>query len=207
MMNPHDEPPRAAKKRESYRWVPIRSLGEHQRELALDHLIALDADDRARRFGHLATDERIAHYVESLDFEADSIFGVFDRRLRLAALVHLAFGRPGAEAAGKAEFGISVLPRMRGRGVGALLFEHAMRLARNRSVDTLLIHLARDNAPMLAIVKRAGAAVSFAGSDAMASLALPADTLGSQLQEMLDHQAAELDYRLKSQAFHPGLAA
>jgi GNAT superfamily N-acetyltransferase len=202
MTNLDTEHHRSALHRDTYRWVPIRRLGEQHRKLICEHLIALDTDDRSRRFGHLATDERIGHYVDSLDFDTDSIFGVFDRGLRLASLVHLAFDRPGSEAVGTAEFGISVLPRMRGRGVGALLFDHAMTLARNRAVNTLLIHLARDNAPMLAIVKRAGASVTFAGSDAMASLALPTDTLGSQLQEMFDHQAGELDYRLKSQAFH-----
>lgn len=177
-------------------WVPIRTLGARHRDQVLQHLFALDDDDRARRFGHLASDERIGHYVDQMDFDADALFGVFDRRLRLVAMVHLAFAPQG----GSAEFGISVLPQMRGRGVGALLFEHATTLARNRNVDTLIIHLARDNAPMLAIVRRAGAKLAFDGSDAIATLPLPADTLGSQIQEMLGHQAAEFDYRLKLQA-------
>ncbi len=177
-------------------WVPIRTLGSHHREQMVQHLLALDDDDRARRFGHLASDERIRHYVEQMDFDADAMFGVFDRRLHLVAMVHLAFQSQGDAA----EFGISVLPSMRGRGVGALLFEHAITLARNRNIDTLIIHLARDNAPMLAIVRRAGAKLAFDGSDAIATLPLPADTLGSQIQEMLGHQAAEFDYRLKLQA-------
>ncbi len=177
-------------------WVPIRALGPRHRARVCQHLLALDDDDRARRFGHLASDERIRHYVEQMDFDADALFGVFDRRLQLVAMVHLAFQPQG----GAAEFGISVLPQMRGRGVGALLFEHAVTLARNRSVNTLIIHLARDNAPMLAIVRRAGATLAFDGSDAIATLPLPADTLGSQIQEMLGHQAAEFDYRLKQRA-------
>jgi GNAT superfamily N-acetyltransferase len=177
-------------------WVPIRALGPRHRERVCQHLLALDDEDRARRFGHLASDERIRHYVDQMDFHADALFGVFDRRLQLVAMVHLAFQPQG----GAAEFGISVLPQMRARGVGALLFEHAVTLARNRNVDTLIIHLARDNAPMLAIVRRAGAALAFDGSDAIATLPLPADTLGSQIQEMLGHQAAEFDYRLKLQA-------
>jgi GNAT superfamily N-acetyltransferase len=176
-------------------WVPIRALGVRHRHRVLRHLLALDDSDRARRFGHLASDERIRHYVDQINFKADAIFGVFDRRLRLVAMVHLAFQREGEAA----EFGITVLPAMRGRGVGALLFAHATTLARNRSVNTLVIHLARDNAAMLAIVRRAGAHLAFEGSDAIATLPLPADTLGSQIQELWEHQAAELDYRLKSQ--------
>jgi GNAT superfamily N-acetyltransferase len=171
-------------------------LGARHRERVRQHLLALDDGDRARRFGHLATDERIRRYVDQMEFDADAIFGVFDRRLKLVALVHLAFQPQG----GAAEFGVSVLPKMRGRGVGALLFEHAVTLARNRNIDTLVIHLARDNAPMLSIVRRAGAKLAFDGCDAIATLPLPADTLGSQIQEMLGHQAAEFDYRLKLQA-------
>jgi GNAT superfamily N-acetyltransferase len=177
-------------------WVPIRVLGPRHRHRVSQHLLALGSDDRARRFGHLASDERIQRYVAQMDFDADVIFGVFDRRLRLAAMVHLAF----QSEAGAAEFAISVLQRMRGRGVGALLFEHAVTLARNRGIRRLVIHLARDNAPMLAIVKRAGAELAFKGSDAIASLPLASDTLSTQIQEMLGHQAAELDYRLKWQA-------
>ena len=134
-----------------------------------------------------------------MDFDADEIFGVFDRRLNLVALVHLAFGAAGELADGTAEFGISVLPRMRGKGAGSLLFEHAVTLARNRGVHTMLIHLARDNGAMLAIVRNAGASLSFEGTDALATMPLPANTLGSQIQELLSHQTAELDYRLKMQ--------
>jgi hypothetical protein len=61
------------------------------------------------------------------------------------------------------------------------------------------IHLARDNAAMLGIVRRAGASLSFEGPDAVAELPLPADTLGSQIEELLGHQAAEFDYRFKLQ--------
>jgi GNAT superfamily N-acetyltransferase len=180
-------------------WVPIRALGARHRERVRQHLLALGDSDRARRFGHLASDERIRHYVEQMDFDADALFGVFDRRLRLVALAHLAFQLHDSAA----EFGITVLPAMRGRGVGALLFGHAVTLARNRGVHQLVIHLARDNAPMLAIVRRAGAQLAFEGSDAIATLPLASETLGSQMQEMLGHQAAELDYRLKWQALRP----
>lgn len=182
-----------------HRWVPIRTLGSRHRTRVRDHLLALNEDDRLRRFGHIASDDRIRHYAEQMDFDADEIFGIFDRRLQLVAMVHLAFAAPGELPAGTAEFGISVLPQARQRGMGALLFEHAVTLARNRGVRTMLIHMARDNKAMLAIVRRAGAGLSFDGADAVATLPLAANTLGSQIQEMLDHQSAEFDYRLKLQ--------
>jgi ribosomal protein S18 acetylase RimI-like enzyme len=197
------KPPRAGASSRP-RWAPIRTLGERHRPRVLSHLLALDDDDRVRRFGHLATDERIRHYAEQLDFDRDEIFGCFDRSLRVAALVHLAFGGDAV-----AEFGISVSAQARGEGLGTALFEHAVTHARNRGVRTLVIHLARDNAAMLAIVRRAGARVAFEGSDVVAELPLPADTLGTQIAELLGHHAAALDYRIKLQVLRllPGQAA
>ena len=63
----------------------------------------------------------------------------------------------------------------------------------------MAIHLARENGPMLAIVRKSGAAVRFEGADVVADLPLPEDTLGSHMGAMVETQAAELDYRMKLQ--------
>lgn len=176
-------------------WAPVRSLGERHRPRVAEHLLTLDDNDRQLRFGHLASDERIRSYAERIDFARDEVFGVFSRRLKLVAMAHLAFdtGRDSAE------FGVSVNAKARGRGLGSQLFDHAVTHARNRGANTMVIHLARDNAAMLSIVRSAGAALRFEGTDALAELPLPADTLGSQIQELLGHQAGEFDYRVKLQ--------
>lgn len=181
-------------------WFPIRRLSERHRERVLTHLLSLSDADRQLRFGHVASDEQIAHYVEQLDFDRDELFGVFDSRLRVVAMAHLAFApvpHDAAPAVQTAEFGVSVSERQRGRGIGGRLFEHAVTHARNRGARSLAIHFARENAAMLAIVRKAGAEISYEGADAVALLALPADTLGSQLSALLETQAAELDYRWK----------
>jgi len=180
-------------------WMPVRTLGGHHRDRVAEHLLQLDDADRTLRFGHLASDERIRQYAAQIDFARDEVFGVFDRRLRLVGMAHLAFGA-GRDTA---EFGVSVHPRQRGRGLGRHLFEHAVTHARNRGVRKMLIHLARDNAPMLRIVQRAGALVRFQGHDVLAELPLPEDTLGSQLQELLGHQASLFDYRIKRGTLRP----
>lgn len=179
----------------SPRWLPVRSLGVRHRERMLTHLIALGEDDRHLRFGQVATDEQIRLYVDHIDFERDELFGIFNSKLRLVAMAHLALA---ADASG-AEFGVSVLPSQRGRGLGARLFEHAVTHARNRGAKSMAIHLARENGPMLAIVRKSGAAVRFEGADAVADLPLPEDTLGSHMGAMVETQAAELDYRMKLQ--------
>ena len=180
-------------------WTPIRTLGPHHRERVAQHLLELDDADRTLRFGHAASDERVRQYAEQLDFQRDEVFGIFDRRLRLVGMAHLAYPVAG-DGRDTAEFGVSVNPRQRGRGLGMRLFEHAVMHARNRGVRKMLIHLARENAPMLRIVQRAGALVRFEGHDVVAELPLPEDTLGSQLHELLDHQASLMDYRLKLNA-------
>lgn len=187
-------------------WVPIRSLGPRHRERITAHLLALDESDRYLRFGYPASDAQMSKYVDMLDFEQDEVFGIFNRRLELIAMAHLAHSAsnqaPGRPA--MSEFGVSVLPHARGRGFGARLFEHAMLHARNRGVQTLFIHALSENVAMLKIARNAGATVERSGPESEAWLRLPPDTLASHVDEMVERQAAELDYRLKVQAHRVG---
>jgi RimJ/RimL family protein N-acetyltransferase len=178
-------------------WIPIRSLSPRHRPRILAHLQGLDDRDRYLRFGFQANDAQIARYVDGLDFDLDEVFGVFNRRLAVVALAHLAFPRPGQPATLGAEFGGSVSSHLRGRGYGARLFEHAMLHARNRGVDTLYIHALSENTAMLRIARRAGARVERDGGESDAFLRLPPDTLASQVEAWVDAGAAEIDYRMK----------
>lgn len=101
-------------------WVPIRVLAPRHRPRILAHLLGLGPDDRYLRFGYPATDEHIQRYVDGLDFARDEIFGIFNRRLQLVAMAHLAFSvDPNLSSC--AEFGVSVASNQRGRGMGAKL--------------------------------------------------------------------------------------
>lgn len=183
----------------AFQWIPIRSLAPRHRPRVLAHLLELPEMDRYLRFGHPATDAQIGRYVDLIDFDRDEVFGVFNRRLQLIAMAHLAYLGDTAQPHA-AEFGVSVLPRYRGRGFGGRLFDHAMLHARNRHVDTLIVHALTENTPMLRIARSAGARVEREGGEAEAVLKLPPDTLGTRVEEMLGTQAAEIDYRLKRQA-------
>jgi GNAT superfamily N-acetyltransferase len=187
---PPPKPPQAP------RWLPVRNLGRRHQRRVIEHLQCLGDEDRHLRFGQIASDEQIAHYIQHIQFERDKLFGIFDTRLQLVAMAHLAFAEDGQST----EFGVSVLAHQRGRGFGARLFEQAVVHGRNRGAHSMTIHLARENQSMLTIVKKSGAAVRFEGSDAVADLALPEDTLGTHLGALLENQAAEWDYRLKTQA-------
>ena len=186
-------------------WVPIRSLGPRHRGRIVTHLCALDERSRYLRFGYAAGDAQIRRYVDLIDFEQDEVFGIFNRRLELIALAHLAHRAPDPSRAGAAasEFGVSVLPKARRRGYGRRLFEHAMLHARNRGVETIFIHALSENTAMLRIAQSAGAIVERDGSESEAWLKLPPDSFVSHLDEMLGEQAAELDYRLKMHSRRP----
>jgi GNAT superfamily N-acetyltransferase len=186
-----------------FRWVPIRSLSERHRPRLLAHLVVLDDADRYFRFGHPASDEQIARYVEGIDFRHDEVFGIFNRRLELIAIAHLAYDDTDVETESEAdsgrlaEFGVSVLKRYRGRGFGSRLFEHSVLHARNRGVERLMVHALTENTPMLHIASSAGAVVERAGGESDAWLKLSPDDVGSHIDELLTEHAAKLDYQLK----------
>ncbi len=184
----------------SFMWFPIRSLGPRQRPRILTHLLALDARDRYLRFGYAASDSHIGRYVDQLDFDRDEVFGVFNRRLELIAMAHLAYLGQDTDKPSSAEFGVSVAPRGRGRGIGGRLFERACLHARNRGIDNLIVHALTENTAMLKISRSAGATLERDGPDATARLLLPPDDLGSQLSQLVGMQAGELDYGIKLQA-------
>lgn len=185
----------------TFRWVPIRSLSERHRPRILAHLLALPEQDRYLRFGYSASDAQIAHYVDLIDFSHDEVFGIFNRRLELVAMAHLAM-LPGSpqQAHSEAEFGVSVMAKARGRGYGGRMFDHAVLHARNRHVETLLIHALSENTAMLRIVRKAGSTVERDGGESQARLKLPSDNVMSHVDALVEGQAAELDYRFKVHA-------
>jgi GNAT superfamily N-acetyltransferase len=190
----------------NWSWVPIRSLGPRHRERILAHLVALDERSRYLRFGFAANDNQLAQYVDRIDFEHDEVFGIFNRRLELLAMAHLAHpaGSTNTERPVMAEFGVSVLAQARRRGFGRRLFEHAILHARNRGVGALFIHALSENTPMLKIARDVGATVRRDGSETEAWLELPPDSFASHLDEMVGTQAAELDYRVKAHLHQVG---
>lgn len=177
----------------------MRSLGPRHRDRITAHLLALDAPDRYLRFGYAANDAQVERYVAQLDFERDDIFGIFNRRLELIAMAHLAVAQH-PQHAHCAEFGVSVLKSARGRGYGARLFERAVMHARNEGVSMVFIHALSENTAMLKIARNAGATVQRDGAESEAFLYLPPANLDSRVKALLEHQLAEFDYRLKRQA-------
>ena len=179
--------------------VPIRSIGPRERDRIAQHLLALSQHDRYLRFGYAASDEQVQRYVDGLDFDRDELFGIYNRRLDLIAMAHLAFP-PADQEQDCAEFGVSVAEHARGRGYGARLFERAVVVARNEGVGMLFIHALSENAAMLKIARSAGATVVRSGSESEAHLELPAATFDSRMSEIALQHYAQVAYQLKTRA-------
>jgi GNAT superfamily N-acetyltransferase len=179
--------------------VPIRSLGPGHRERIARHLLALEPADRYLRFGYAAGDEQIRRYVDGLNFDRDDIFGIYNRRLDLIAMAHLA-RTDVPDHRRCAEFGVSVIRKSRGKGYGSRLFERAAMHARNEGIALLFIHALSENTVMLRIATRAGARVERDGSESDAYLVLPEATFDSRMTEIVEEHVAQADYHFKAQA-------
>lgn len=181
--------------------VPIRSIGPAHREAVRAHLLALDKSDRYLRFGYTANDEQIGRYVDGLQFDRDELFGIFNRKLDLIAMAHLAYSvDPASHSC--AEFGVSVSRQARGRGYGSRLFERAVMHARNEGVSQLFIHALSENTAMLKIARNAGAVIERDGAESEAHLRLPPADFDSRVTELINERLAVTNYQLKAQAKH-----
>lgn len=190
---------RASAKRSVPSLVPIRELSARHRDRIRAHLLKLDEADRYLRFGYAANDEQVVRYADNLDFKRDDIFGIFNRKLELIAMAHLAY-IDLAEHSNCAEFGVSVLKKARGLGLGTRLFARAVLHSRNQGVNMMFIHALSENTAMLKIARNAGARVKRDGTESEAYLQLPAAGFDTQVSELWDNQVAEVDYQLKKQA-------
>lgn len=178
--------------------VLVRELTAADRDRLLAHFLALQSEDRLLRFGQAAPDQVIENYVRTIDFERDTVFGVFDSSLNVVGVGHLAY-LPVEGETRTAEFGVSVLERSRSKGIGTRLFERATMRCRNTHVTTLYMYCLSRNTTMMHIAKKAGMRIEYAYGSADAYLTLPPADQTSILSEMLHEQAAAFDYAIKRQ--------
>jgi RimJ/RimL family protein N-acetyltransferase len=179
--------------------VMVRELAANDRDALLAHFLALDDEDRLLRFGQIVPNHVIENYVRTMDFTRDTVFGVFDHQLELIGVGHLAY-LPAQNDKRTAEFGVSVLERARGKGVGTKLFERAAIRSRNTQVTTLYMHCLSRNATMMHIARKSGMRIEYDHGEADAYLSLDPANHSTILAEMMQEQAAAFDYAMKRQA-------
>jgi hypothetical protein len=172
----------------------VHLLTDAHRDKLLRHFVQLDPEDRRLRFGTPVTDSGIQTYVEGIDFVDSDLFGVFDDKLEVVGALHLAYSDD------EAEFGLSVLSRTRGQGIGNSLFERATMHLANRFVRTVYMHCLRENEVVMHLAKKHGMRIVVDGSEADAWLALPQASPGTVTAEWVASRLALLDYRQKVNA-------
>ncbi|WP_432240010.1 GNAT family N-acetyltransferase [Herbaspirillum robiniae] len=185
--------------------VFVKELSPRSRRHLMRHFLALEDKDRLLRFGSKLSDEMVARYVQNIDFARDTVFGVYDRRLRLLGVGHLAFApRETSRVSGAtikpvvAEFGVSVSAAARGLGVGTKLFMRASMRCRNADVDTLYMHCLSSNKVMMHIAKKAGMEIHRDYGEADAYLKIQPANSATIFQEAMQEQVAMLDYIVKA---------
>jgi GNAT superfamily N-acetyltransferase len=198
-------PPDPAVRPRAKRSVFVKELCERDRRRIRRHFLGLTKEDRLLRFGTYASDELIEQYVAKLDFERDKIFGVVSAHFRLVGVGHLAFAAHNGNSSVTnktqvAEFGVSVSPNARGKGIGSKLFERGAIHCRNADVDTLYMHCLSTNRTMMHIAQKAGMAIERDHGEADAYLKLIPRNSVTLMREALQEQIATLDYALKANA-------
>ncbi len=156
------------------------------------HLLALKAEDRRLRFGCAMADETLANYVQRIDFNRDALFGVYDTKLHLVGVCHV------AQARGVAEFGVSVSPGERNRGIGSILVSRAALHARNAGISALYMHCLAENRGIMHVARKLGMRIVTERGEADGQLALPAGDLDSLVDEVTQQSIAIYDYSIKA---------
>lgn len=173
--------------------IPVLQLSPANRAALSRHFLALTPEDLRLRFEHVICQESLLRYVDSIDFDSDAVFGVFDGSLELAGVAHLGLRGPVAE------FGVSVVPGHRGEGIGTALFERSFAYARNHVIHTLFMHCLKENGAMMHIARKSGMEIVLDSAEAEAHLKVPPGDPVSFTGEMLSERVALFDFALKSQ--------
>lgn len=174
----------------------IRALTEADRPAVLRHLTRLPPEDRRLRFGRNMNRLGLKRYLNSIDFDSDRAFGIFDAAMMLSGFAHLALNN----AASFAELGLSVLPENRRRGHGEALLQRAALHASNLGIRVIHMHCLRENEAIMRLARKAGFNVVPEGIEAAATKPVAAGSFASLGQEALCDQIALVDRIYKRQA-------
>jgi len=147
-----------------------------------NHLLRLDLESRARRFGGGVSDSYIRNYVTSSMWLDSVVHGFFvDGKLRGAAELRPIGGRLSKQA----EAAFSVEKDWQSHGVGSALLERTLLTARNRGIAHLHMACLADNRRMQQLARKFDAELSFDFGEVIAEVESPHPTPLSMVREMV----------------------
>jgi hypothetical protein len=157
------------------------------------HFLALTAWDRFLRFGWILSDDDVVSYVESLMHSIETVLVVVDTPPEICGVLHL-------DVTGRcADLGLSVSGWARGKGIGTVLLERALRLASARGVTTLFVRNLNHMPALMRLARRVGMNVICAHRAGANQLEWPAGSDRATRHDALSADVTLADYNLRSQ--------
>jgi GNAT superfamily N-acetyltransferase len=148
-----------------------------------EHLLRLDATSRHKRFGGAVSDAYIRQHVETSTWLQALLQGFFvEGVLRGAAELRLIDKRSGAQA----EVAFSVEEQWQGHGVGSVLLQRTLLVARNRGIKFLHMACLADNKRMQQLARKFDVELSFDAGGIVGEVATPRPTPVSILRELVN---------------------
>jgi GNAT superfamily N-acetyltransferase len=160
----------------------IRKVWVGETDRYRDHLLRLDATSRQARFGGHVSDQFVRDYADlALGIDA-IVHGFFvDGILRGAAELRPLGQRPGREA----EAAFSVEQPWQSHGVGSVLLERTLLVARNRGLKLLHMACLADNHRMQQLARKFAAELSFDFGSVVGEVMAPRPTPMSLMREIV----------------------
>jgi GNAT superfamily N-acetyltransferase len=160
----------------------IRKLWIAETALYRDHLLRLDAESRRNRFAGTVSDQFVRDYAE-LALRVDSIIHGFFVGGSLRGAAEL---RPiGNPLAREAEAAFSIEKPWQSHGVGSLLLERTLLVARNRGFKFLHMACLADNKRMRQLASKYDAELTIDFGSVVGEVATPRATPLSLVREWL----------------------
>lgn len=160
----------------------IRKLWIGESSQLRDHLLRLDGDSRARRFGGGVSDARVIQYADTALTPGAIVYGfLIDGTLRGVAEMR----RAGLPLAPQAEVAFSVETPWQSHGVGSALLERTLLAARNRGIKTLHMQCLADNRRMQQLARKFDAELSFDFGEVVGEVDAPHPTPLSVVRELV----------------------
>lgn len=158
----------------------IRPLAASEQNAVKNFYLALNAEDRRKRFCCTVSDYGISNYVDALNFTRHLVLGAFCEQSQLVGVAELA---PSAKAR---ELAFSVREDLRSQYIGTRLMERILCHARMRGVRKVFAMFLADNMPMRKMAIRAGMLVQTVSGETYASRALPVPSADDVSQWAID---------------------
>ena len=178
----------------------IRKLLKSETPLIGEHLMRLDSDARARRFGHHVSDQFIAAYsVQAANIGAVTFAYLIGGQAH--AIAEMKRSRVLGPSAAEAAF--SVERDYANQGIATDLMGRVIRSARNRGVTHLVLTCLAENAKMRAIAAKYGAELHIEDGSVVGDIVPKGADYYSIASELFDDRLAcvfaALDFQMRLQ--------